>query len=336
MRVFLYEYTCAAGESDSSALRAEGAAMLRALWEDFGRIPGVTPVTLPGEFGSLDIPDRATRPPRGREEEAFRFLAAAADYTVVVAPEFNNLLETRCRWVVESGGRLLGPSPAAVALAADKIALSRFLRKHGVPAPESRTADGHQAADLPFPVVWKPRHGAGSQATFLVHSGRELAQCAARARSEGWSGEAIVEAFLPGQPASVAFLIGPGHEVALLPARQQLSADGRFRYRGGSLPLEPPLAEQAVRLGRRAVRAVPGLSGYVGVDLVLGAAADGSEDRVIEINPRLTTSYVGLRAAARANLAALWLRIVRGEDVLPPRWRKGAVHFQADGTVIRM
>jgi predicted ATP-grasp superfamily ATP-dependent carboligase len=46
----------------------------------------------------------------------------------------------------------------------------------------------------------------------------------------------------------------------------------------------------------------------VGVDLVLGRDPRGSEDVVIEVNPRLTTSYVGLRAAARSNLAeAMWL-----------------------------
>ena len=40
-----------------------------------------------------------------------------------------------------------------------------------------------------------------------------------------------------------------------------------------------------------------------------------SGDRVIEINPRLTTSYVGLRALARFNLAEALLAVIRiGEE----------------------
>lgn len=60
---------------------------------------------------------------------------------------------------------------------------------------------------------------------------------------------------------------------------------------------------------RAAVGALPGLRGHVGVDLV--AAPDRCV--VIEVNPRLTTSYVGLRRVLRANLAELvWRAAVEG------------------------
>ena len=53
---------------------------------------------------------------------------------------------------------------------------------------------------------------------------------------------------------------------------------------------------------------MPGLSGYVGVDVVLG---NDGRDWAIEINPRLTTSYVGLRALAGFNLAEAMLAVAR-------------------------
>src|SRR5262249_33907339 len=118
------------------------------------------------------------------------------------------------------------------------------------------------------------------------------------------------------------------------PAAQSLSADGRFRYEGGELPLPAPLATRAVRLARSAVEAVPGLAGYVGVDLVLGGAADGSADWIIEINPRLTTSYLGLRELAEQNLAEMTVRVVLGQVIDPPRWRSGRVRFRSDGTIL--
>ena len=118
----------------------------------------------------------------------------------------------------------------------------------------------------------------------------------------------------------------------LLPTFQLLSSDGRFRYEGGELPIPPDLAERAITLGRQAIGCVPGLLGYVGVDLILGDAADGSEDYAIEINPRLTTSYVGLRELADFNLAEAMLRVVNGEPV-EPRWKPGRVRFRPDGSV---
>ena len=143
----------------------------------------------------------------------------------------------------------------------------------------------------------------------------------------------IVQQFVTGQAASVAFLIGRRRTHALVPASQEISDDGRFRYLGGRLPLQEELAVRAKRIAVRAVKAVSGLFGYVGVDVVLGSAADGSDDVVIEINPRLTTSYVGLRALAVENLADLMLRLARGESVAKPRWRAGEVHFTAAGQV---
>ena len=117
---------------------------------------------------------------------------------------------------------------------------------------------------------------------------------------------------------------------------QRLSGDGRFSYLGGEIPLPDGLALRAVSLGRRAIDAVPGLMGYVGVDLVLGDATDGSGDFAIEINPRLTTSYVGLRSLADFNLAEAMLRIADNEPPPPMAWKPGRVRFTPDGTVSRI
>ena len=57
--------------------------------------------------------------------------------------------------------------------------------------------------------------------------------------------------------------------------------------------------------------------------------------QVIEINPRLTTSYVGLRALASCNLAAALLNVVAGQkprltwrDHHTVRWTAGNVWLE--------
>jgi hypothetical protein len=72
--------------------------------------------------------------------------------------------------------------------------------------------------------------------------------------------------------------------------------------------------ECAIELACSAAKLIPGLRGYVGVDLVL----TGESAQVLEINPRLTTSYVGLRQVSETNLAgAIWDACING--VLPDR-----------------
>jgi predicted ATP-grasp superfamily ATP-dependent carboligase len=331
--VFVYEYLSAGVDPTLPAsLRIEGWAMLRAVIEDLVRVHGVEVHTIVGsEREDLLRGCEVENLGPGGEETAFRRETRQADFTLVLAPESDALLSTRSRWVEEEKGRLLGPASQAVEATADKLALAGHLREHGVRTPSTGSLD---PLAFDFPVVCKPRYGAGSQATFLVHDPKHLAACVQQARREGWTGELIGQPFVSGLAASVSFLIGPFHTVALAPAAQHLSPDGRFWYMGGEVPLSPNLCARAVQAARLAVQAVQGLRGYVGVDMVLGDADNGSQDWVIEINPRLTTSYLGLRALAVTNLAEMMLRVVRGEPVGTPAWRGGGVAFRSDGAVI--
>lgn len=303
--------------------------MLSAVVEDFSRIPGVKVATLLHETCKASLGQTCRRSDAAREEEAFRELASQADFTLVIAPESEGILALRSRWVWEAGGKLLGSSPEAIEQTADKLALAEFLLHHGVPTP--RSLNQSEICNLQsaiFPAVLKPRDGAGSQATFLVRTRAEL-ECRFReGRQEYPDTEFIVQPFIPGIAASAAFLVRPGTAVSLKPCLQNLSADGRFQYLGGGLPLPPDPARRAVDLGSRAVRAVPGLQGFVGVDLVLGEADDGSDDQVIEINPRLTTSYIGLRRLARFNIAEVVLAVVSGNGVPELDWTQEAIRFQ--------
>ena len=72
---------------------------------------------------------------------------------------------------------------------------------------------------------------------------------------------------------------------------------------------------------------------YVGVDLVLGSAPDGSQDCVIEMNERLTTSYIGLQALTETNLAEALVNVAIGKEA-NLKWRSGRVRFYSDGQVI--
>lgn len=342
MRVFIYEALCAgavSGHSPSISLLAEGRAMLSALVEDFCQIAdlevsilakkGSKAFLAPGLLARVETRDTATED----EPAAFRELATKADFTLVIAPETDALLFERCQWVEHGGGRLLGPNSQAVRLTADKLEAARHLSERGIATPPCFAV--HAQANCSFPAVLKPRFGAGSQATFLIQNQRELAQALLKGRNEGWTGEMLLQPFVAGIPCSVSFLTGERQIEPLLPASQELTSDGRFHYHGGVLPLPSALAQRVIQLGDQAVRAIPGLRGYVGVDLILGEREDYARDQVIEINPRLTTSYVGLRALAKTNLAKAMIDVAEGEHLEALQWKGGKVRFWPDGRMER-
>jgi hypothetical protein len=67
----------------------------------------------------------------------------------------------------------------------------------------------------------------------------------------------------------------------------------------------------------------------------MGEAGDGSQDYLLEINPRITTSYVGLRRATSVNLLGVMLRAVERPPVAEIVWDRLPVQFTAEGTTGR-
>jgi predicted ATP-grasp superfamily ATP-dependent carboligase len=183
-------------------------------------------------------------------------------------------------------------------LCSDKLALARHWHATSVPTPPTVSRTDHPP---PFssPYIVKPRFGAGSQGIDIFPSPHDRV---------GKGDDEIIQPLIPGFAASVAFLIGPNQSVALPPCAQHL--DDGFHYLGGSTPIPADLATRATSIARSAIAGIPGLCGYIGVDVVLG-----ERDWAIEINPRLTTSYLGLRQLCAGNLADALLRVVRGEQV---------------------
>jgi len=329
MWVLLYEFLTSGGlwaeplpADVRASLAREGIAMLTALASDFGRIPGCRTVLLvDARSPEISLPNCVIVEVASSADEK-KFLVSwsgQADGTVLIAPETGGLLARRTRWIEAAGSPLLGCGSELVELTADKQRTCEFLRGCGLPIPtgQSLRPGDPWPEGLVYPQVLKPRDGAGSQQTYLLST-----EAGARSVWASFQGPARVEEFCPGLAASVSVLAGPAAVVPLLPGQQLQSSDGRFSYLGGEMPLSPDLAERAQRLAQRAVEALPDPRGYLGVDLVLGPDPSGSQDRVVEINPRLTTSYVGLRAACADNLAELWLRTVQGHTVVPS-WHAG-------------
>lgn len=338
LHVFLYEYITGGGTfsarsqtTPTGSLLREGAAMARALAEDFARVPGVQ-ISLLQDTRLADLRLSSGNIVEVRaaeaEREAIRELSKQADKTVLIAPELEGILLDRCRLAESAGARLLSPPTAFVQLASDKTRTAEQLRQHEIPVPSAVTLRPGQRLpiDFPYPAVIKPSDGAGSAGVQFVANESSEYEIA-------FDGQiSRLEELCHGKQASVAVLCGPRETVALPPCSQRISDDGRFRYLGGRAPLDRILWQRARQLALAAIEALPPTVGYVGVDLILGDDIDGRDDVVIEVNPRLTTSYVGLRALCRTNLAAAMLAVAQG-DAAELSFSDQTVEFDADGQV---
>jgi predicted ATP-grasp superfamily ATP-dependent carboligase len=75
---------------------------------------------------------------------------------------------------------------------------------------------------------------------------------------------------------------------------------------------------------------LPNLAGYVGFDVVVPFDSP-RQPLIVEINPRLTTSYLGYRALADDNLAERLL--ASAPSHIPICWKSGSVAFLPDGSI---
>jgi len=335
MRIFLYEWVTGGGLVEETgrlpqSLVSEGTAMLTALASDFSALPD-TEVTVLRDirldaFSLRNCQVVEVHSASHRDEEIAR-LAGESDYTVIIAPETDHVLARTVAAARPYSKQILVASDEFIAATSDKDRTARFLSDASVPVPEAVRLESDEdklPVDFTYPAVLKPVIGAGSQHTLLVSEYRD--------EPPPYPWPRRLERYCPGIAASVSFLCGPRGSTPLAACRQHLSADGRFTYLGGAILEDAALATRATDLARQALAALPPGWGFVGVDLVLGDSADGSEDVVIEVNPRLTTSYVGLRAATDTNLAGAIIDVVNGREPMLT-FRPGPQEFHLSSSV---
>src|SRR5262249_26009404 len=163
--------------------------------------------------------------------------------TFVIAPESEGRLLSRRAMVDAAGGRFLGHSADTIDVCGDKLEFARRLAEHNLPTvPTALFASDVEASSLAFPLVVKPRAGAGSQNTFVVRDAGELKNVRERLSSifDAANGSVVVQPFIAGRSLSVAALVastGSRCFAHVFPVGEQnLSRDGRFEYLGGLIP----------------------------------------------------------------------------------------------------
>lgn len=295
MRVLLAEYTVAHDPS----LAPEGAAMLAVLTDSFGRCGHDVVHPGPGDFMA-----------------EIQRLAPGCDAGLVIAPD---PLLFRYTAALERLTHNLGCGSLTAAVCASKQQTGAVLSRQGIPVPAG-TVTGKR--------VIKPVQGCGAQGVRL--SG-----------SDPGEGE-FSQQFIDGEHLSVSMVgsrvVGnacsyyTGKPPLLLAVNRQhiaISPEGRFTYLGGETPVVHERQDEIVRTAEKTLT-VLGCQGYTGVDIVLA-----DRPYVVDVNPRITTSIIGIAACMEEEIADILVEASKGGG--PERVHlAGRVRFDTHGKVERL
>lgn len=329
MRLLVYEHVCGGGFADEqipAGVLSEGFAMLRTLISDFKAAGHNVTTTLDSRVAKLNPPlraDYAVPVSSSKETQAkLREISQQADAAYMIAPETNGILQSLVELVEQTRADSLNCSTGAIEKVSDKAGFYDAMRKI-VPLPEtsllSVTDDLKEIRKavrdrLSFPVVFKPVDGVSCGGVSVVKSNEQVAAAVAKIREESFSKRFLVQELIEGVAASVSLFSTGSSVVPFSLNRQEVrleTADACSSYIGGAVPFYHALRQEAFEAAEKLVESVQGLRGYVGVDFVLTDEAAVA----IEVNPRLTTSYVGLRRVVNFNPAQAIVNAVLNREL---------------------
>jgi hypothetical protein len=295
MKVLLAEYATAHDPS----LAAEGAAMLSVLKQSFERCGYDVMVPGNGDFGA-----------------EMDHIAPLCDMGLVVAPDH---LLARYTQILEQHTHNLGCGFMTVALCANKVRTEKILHSHNVPVPAELSAGKR---------VIKPVKGCGAQGVRISDGPTGAGEFS----QQYIEGEHFSVSIVAKRVVGDACLYFSGKPPLVLAVNRQYietGSDGLFHYRGGETPVHPAREAEIVEVAKNVVE-VLGCQGYCGVDVVVA-----DKVYVVDVNPRITTSLVGIAACMKEEIAGILVAASKGEG--PDHVQlTGSARFDTQGKVTRI
>jgi predicted ATP-grasp superfamily ATP-dependent carboligase len=318
LKLLVYEHVSGggfAGEAIPPSVLCEGFGMLRTLTADFKAAGHSVTTTLDSRIAKLNSPVEADCVvPVFFSQEAqanLKKMAEQADAAYVIAPETDGVLRRLVGLVEQTGTVSLNCSARAIEKVSDKAVFYECLRNLGLPLPKTlmfsvtdnlNKIKATLRSSLEFPLIFKPSDGVSCDGLSVARNENQAAAAVSKIKRETTSKHFLVQELINGAAASVS-LLSTGNHIAPISLNQQdvtlKTPEALSSYSGGAVPFEHPLRAEAFAVAEKIAKSFPSLRGYIGVDFVLTE----SEAVPIEVNPRLTTSYVGLRRTVSFNPA---------------------------------
>jgi len=317
LKLLIFEYAAALG-LQSTAISVEGQYMLEGLLTDLNQVGADYLIHKNSKIGN----DFSGCNPIVIDKELSSWLdenIVSFDACFPLAPEEDLILYRITKTLEENNVEILGSSSEAVFACSDKFETFNILKKDfPLIASEKIFFNNLKSYKNYFndrkKMLVKPADGVSCSGVWVVQSYTDFIQASAHLKRTTNLPFFLLQDYVEGLSTSVSILSTGKVAMPLSLNLQKIRLNhGKLLYNGGKVPYEHELSDDAKYISKKAVEHIKGLKGYVGVDLLLDESND--EIYILEINPRLTTSYVALRRILNFNLGEAIINAVHG--ILP-------------------
>ena len=343
MRILVYEYFSGGGLGDnplSLSILCEGLGMLRNLISDF-KVAGHSVTTILDSrilnlgFSSIRADKIINISCLEELQNIIGNLSKSIDAAYVIAPETNETLQTILKIIKRSGIIALNCSISSIDEAYDKIRLYKFLKKRKMKTPKSinftifdKLSDIKTSIrkNFCYPILIKPSKGTNCEGISIVQNEQKLKKAILKIKNQTVIKDVLAQEWIKGTNVSISLLSSGDKAVAISLNKQNIiiaNPDNLSEYIGGIVPFESPLKNKAFDLAEKIVESIKGLIGFIGIDLIL----TNNDVVIIEINPRITTSYIGLRKVTNINLAQALINCYFEKNIPVEVKNSGYVYF---------
>ena len=220
-----------------------------------------------------------------------------ADAVWIIAPETNGYLKKLTNLVANHNVLALGCGPTAINVFSSKLDTFLICERSGIHVIPTYTFKNLPA--LYSKYLAKPDDGAGCDDILCFESATELSKWLIQNNKQK---SHVIQPYIDGIPASISCVMHAGNAF-VLSCNEQLvtSSQNQLVFNGLVLNAMQTHWAQFDGLAQQVARLLPDLQGYVGIDVIV----TNNDVLLVEINPRLTTAFVGLRQATGINVAEI-------------------------------
>jgi predicted ATP-grasp superfamily ATP-dependent carboligase len=333
-RIFIFEYVSGGGlskEKIPNSLFCEAFGMLISLIKDFTSLDLEVSTLLDRRITHLTTILPRCRSIIVKKEDnflnKFELVVKDSDYILIVAPESGNVLYKLTKVVKDYNKILLSTNLAGIKIGSSKINTYNFFRNNELLTPKTYLIPlRNNFLDLDFvlkkldelenPIIIKPEDGVGAESIFLFRTKKQIKLFFQNHYSKiDKNRKYILQEYIEGDDLSISLInmtkslnFGSKNPLLLSINSQYISIKNLkidSIYQGGYTPVQnyQAILQELTELLENVD--FTAFIGYFGIDLI---KTKDSKFYFIEINPRITTSYVGLRNIINENPSRLIIK----------------------------
>ena len=300
MRHFIFEFITSGGLTNQELdfkLAQEGELMVAALVKDLKQIPDASIALCRDARLDRSGQDIEYVVINEHPHDEIRQAIQPDDIVWLIAPESDNCLVEWAEWFNEQNSMPLLSDIQSLRICTSKYQTAKLFQRHDIQVIPTQRADDEISVSEHGWIV-KPDDGAGAEQIMVFSDRKQLDNCLA---NHGNNNNLVVQPYMKGRNMSLSMLCCDGMSVVIGCNLQNIEMQNeQMRLESIEVNACVNILEDFKKLASRIAKALPGLQGYVGIDLIENQQG---ELIVVEVNPRLTTSYAGLGQSINMNMA---------------------------------